>query len=81
MGGRHRPGRRVITKRTTTTQVVDISGQAHLLTDTAMTTGRGAKGRYVALCGTEVLPAALVAAPEGYCRSCHAATVPTQRRR
>ncbi|MGH3898904.1 MAG: hypothetical protein ACRDTA_11780 [Pseudonocardiaceae bacterium] len=46
-----------------------------------MTTGRGAKGRYVALCGTEVLPAALVAAPEGYCRTYTAATVPTQRRR
>ncbi|MGH4003467.1 MAG: hypothetical protein ACRDSO_05085 [Pseudonocardiaceae bacterium] len=71
----------MITKRHTTTEVVDISGQAHLLTDTAMTAGRRGGGRYVALCGTEVLPAALVAAPESHCRTCHAATVPTPRRR
>ncbi|MGH3946354.1 MAG: hypothetical protein ACRDSI_15095 [Pseudonocardiaceae bacterium] len=71
----------MITKRHTSTEVVAISGQAHLLTDTAMTAGRGGGGRYYALRGVEVLPAALVAAPEGYCRTCHAVTVPTQRRR
>ncbi|MGH3775775.1 MAG: hypothetical protein ACRDRR_08560 [Pseudonocardiaceae bacterium] len=79
MAGKHRLGH-VITKRRTT-EVVDVSGEAHLFTADALTAGRGAKGRYVALCGVEVLPAAMVAGPDRYCRTCAAATVPTQRTR
>ncbi|MGH8571013.1 MAG: hypothetical protein ACREX8_00350 [Gammaproteobacteria bacterium] len=60
-------------------EMVDVSLEAHFLSDAAAVAGRRGGGHYIALCGVEVLPAALVAAPEGYCRTCAAATVPTQR--
>ncbi|MGH3963636.1 MAG: hypothetical protein ACRDSN_19740 [Pseudonocardiaceae bacterium] len=74
-GGKHRlrgRPRRVI-------EMVDISLEAHYLTDAAAVAGRGGGGRYYALCGAEVIPASLTAPPTGYCRTCAAATVPTQR--
>ncbi len=62
---RHTPPRR-------TAELVDArSGQTHLLTSDALTAGRAAKGRYVALCGVEVAPAALV---RGYCQNCAGAS-------
>jgi hypothetical protein len=36
----------------------DVSGLMHLVTDAAMQAG-GSAGRYVALCGNEVIPASL----------------------
>lgn len=44
------------------------TGAAHLVTDEAMVAGRRAGGRYIAVCGVDVLPASLTA-PER--RSCH----------
>jgi hypothetical protein len=51
--------------------------QAHLLTDEALAAGRRGEGRYVALCGVDVLPAALVTREARYCRLC--TPVPAQR--
>lgn len=45
------------------------TGDAHLVTEDAMLTGRQA-GRYASVCGAEVLPASLTTAERGYCRSC-----------
>lgn len=42
----------------------------HFLTHDALAAGRRAKGRYIALCGVEVLPAALVDPERGVCTSC-----------
>jgi hypothetical protein len=44
--------------------------QAHLLRDDALNTGHRGQGRYIALCGADVLPADLPAPTHGYCRSC-----------
>ena len=44
-------------------------GTGHLVTQDAMAAGRRA-GRYVALCGGEVLAASLTAGESGHCRSC-----------
>ncbi|MGH4002049.1 MAG: hypothetical protein ACRDTJ_31810 [Pseudonocardiaceae bacterium] len=44
--------------------------EAHFLTDHAAVAGRRVGGRYVALCGAEVIPASLTATPETGCRSC-----------
>ncbi len=70
-------GRRRRSKRTRhtaprrTVELVDArSGTAHFLTHNALAAGRGAKGRYFALGGVEVLPAALVDPGRGVCPSC-----------
>ncbi|MGH3766163.1 MAG: hypothetical protein ACRDS0_13420 [Pseudonocardiaceae bacterium] len=79
MAGRHRlNSHRAITKRRGM-EMVDITTLvAHVLSDAAVVAGRRGGGRYFALCGAEVIPASLTAAPEGgYCRSCTA--IPTQR--
>lgn len=79
MAGRHRlNSHRVITKRRGV-EMVDIRTLvAHVLSDAAAVAGRRGGGRYIALCGTEVIPASLTAAPEGgYCGSCTA--IPTPR--
>lgn len=74
MAGKHR----LAGRRPRTVEVVDAgTDQAHLLTLDALAAGRGAEGRYVALCGADVLPAALVAPPRQRCRSCP--FVPAQR--
>jgi hypothetical protein len=78
--GRHRlRGRRVVTKRRGV-EIVDVRTLvAHVLSDAAVVVGRRGGGRYVALCGVEVIPASLTVGPEGgYCGSCTA--VPTLRR-
>jgi hypothetical protein len=68
----------VITKRRGV-EIVDIRTLvAHVLSDAAAVARRRGGGRYVALCGAEVIPASLAAAPEGgYCGSCTA--IPSQR--
>lgn len=43
---------------------------AHRVTDEAFAAGRRAHGRYVALCGIDVLPASLTVAEVRYCRRC-----------
>ncbi|MGH3538127.1 MAG: hypothetical protein ACRDQJ_07455 [Pseudonocardiaceae bacterium] len=68
---RHRP-------RPRTVSMVDITGTEHLLTADAAADGLP-RGRYSALCGQDVLPAALVAREARYCRLC--APIPAQRSR
>jgi hypothetical protein len=43
---------------------------AHRVTDEAFAAGRHAGGRYVTVCGAEVLPASLTAPPRRYCPAC-----------
>ncbi len=57
-------------------EIVDIrTGHNHLVTSDAATAGRQAAGRFRALCGTEVLPAALVDPGTGYCWPCRSTTI------
>jgi hypothetical protein len=59
-------------------EVVDARTlRAHLLTPDALADGRHAAGRYIALCGQDVLPASLVEPGRGRCTSCSA--IPAQR--
>jgi len=83
-GRRWLHGRRprdVITERRTVEMVDVTTMQTHLLSDDAVTAGcRG--GHYTALCGTDVIPAAMVEPGRGYCRSCSSSTpIPTQETR
>jgi hypothetical protein len=59
-------------------EMVDHTGTAHFLTVDAAEHGMPA-GRYTALCGEDVLPAALVAREARYCRLC--TPIPAQRSR
>lgn len=43
---------------------------AHRLTPDAAAVGRGPGGRYLAVCGAEVIPAALEEPGRGYCQRC-----------
>jgi hypothetical protein len=59
-------------------EVVDAhTFTAHFLTTDALAAGRHPKGRYIALCGREVLPAGLTEPGHGRCSSCVA--IPAQR--
>jgi hypothetical protein len=61
-----------------TVELVDARTlRAHLLTPDALAAGRHASGRYIALCGQDVLPASLVEPGRGRCSSC--ISIPTQR--
>ncbi len=51
----------------------------HLLTPDALEVGRSPEGRYVAACGADVIPAAMVEPGRGYCLSC--VSIPSQRSR
>lgn len=54
----------------------------HLLTPDAAAAGRVGGGRYIALCGADVIPAAMTEPGRGYCQSCRTSTtIPTQRTR
>jgi hypothetical protein len=77
---RHRlPGRpETISGVQRTIEMVDTAGTAHLRTIDAAASGLP-RGRYTALCGEDVLPAALVAREARYCRLC--APIPAQRPR
>ena len=60
-------------------EMVDIrTGQNHLVTPDAAAVGRRAPNRYLALCGADVLPAALIDPGTGYCWSCRT-SIPSQR--
>ena len=75
--GRHSKGHQQAQRRRTV-EVVDTTGTAHLMTVTAAEHGLPL-GRYTAVCGTNVVPAALIAREARYCRLC--APIPTQRSR
>jgi hypothetical protein len=69
--GRHRREDHRARLRRRTVEMVDARTlQAHLLTDEALAAGRRGDGRYIALCGSDVLPASLAAAERGFCRRC-----------
>jgi hypothetical protein len=58
-------------------EMVDIrTGDNHLLTSDAAAAGRQAAGLYRALCGADILPAALVDPGMSYCRLCRSITTP-----
>jgi hypothetical protein len=59
-------------------EVVDARTRtAHSLTDEALAAGRLPHGRYIALCGQDVLPAGLTEPGSGRCPSC--VPIPRQR--
>ncbi len=72
--GRHRPnGRRAreVIPKPKTVEMVDASTlRAHLLSTDADHRDGGAGLPYVAICGQEVRPAAMVEPGRGYCQSC-----------
>ena len=47
-----------------------LTGTAHRVTDHAFAMGRRAGGRYVAVCGLQILPASLTASERGHCPTC-----------
>jgi hypothetical protein len=82
MAGRHSIKRKKAerTARRRTAEVVDARTlRAHLLTPDALAAGQHAGGRYIALCGQDVLPASLTEPGNGYCPSC--ISIPVQRSR
>jgi hypothetical protein len=82
MAGRHRlKGRRVQqTSRRRAIEVVDARTlTAHFLTDDAFAAGGLPQGRYIALCGQDVLPACLVEPGRTRCPTC--VSIPRQRLR
>ncbi|MGH3822741.1 MAG: hypothetical protein ACRDRA_07880 [Pseudonocardiaceae bacterium] len=59
-------------------QMVDArTGIEHRLTPDAVTAGRKPTGQYIARCGDDVLPAALIAQPDRLRRTC--IRLPAQR--
>jgi len=73
MAGRHRlRGRRV--QRTTRHHAVEVVDArtltAHFLTEDALAAGRRLKGRYITICGQDVLPASLTESGRSRCPSC-----------
>lgn len=85
MSAKHRlKGRRAEraehTARYRTVEVVDARTLgSHLLAPDALAAGRLPKGRYIALCGQDVLPTSFVEPGRGRCSSC--VSVPAQRSR
>jgi hypothetical protein len=82
MAGRHRlKGRRVQhTTRHRTIELVDARTlTAHFLTMDALAAGRLPKGRYITLCGQDVLPASLAEPGRNRCQLC--VSIPSQRSR
>jgi hypothetical protein len=63
-------------------EMVDArTGDAHWLTSDALAAGRRGGGRYIALCGADVLPHSLAAPPLDFCRACSLPAQTTKRRR
>ncbi len=59
---------------------VDLrTGITHLLTPDAVAAGRVRGGRYIAVCGAQVVPAMTESRED--CQLCHAAVIPAQRSR
>lgn len=67
-------------QRARTVEMVDVAGTAHRQKVDAAADGLP-RGRYSALCGEDVLPAALIAREARYCQPCAPMTVPRQRSR
>jgi hypothetical protein len=61
-----------------TLELVDVAGTAHRVSVDAAEHGLPL-GRYTAICGTDLVPAALIAREARYCRLC--APIPAQRSR
>jgi hypothetical protein len=79
--GRHRKGRHMPQQQrcaVETVQLVDTTGTAHLVSVDAAANGLS-RGWYTTICGSDVLPAAMVAREARYCRLC--APIPAQRSR
>jgi hypothetical protein len=82
MAGRHRLRNRRVqrTARHRAIEVVDARTlTAHFLTMSALAAGRLPQGRYITLCGQDVLPASLIEAERSRCLSC--VSIPDQRSR
>lgn len=63
-------------------EVVDARTRTgHFLTLDALAAGRLPQGRYIALCGQDVLPACLTEPGSGRCPSCVSVSIPSQRSR
>lgn len=80
MAGKHRLKHRQVQHSAPhrAVEVVDARTRTmHSLTDEALTAGRLPKGRYIALCGQDVLPAGLTEPGSNRCPSC--VWVPNQR--
>jgi hypothetical protein len=61
-------------------EMVDIrTGDNHLLTPDAAAAGRREPNRYHALCGADIVPAALVDPGTGNCWPCWSSPIPAQR--
>lgn len=80
MPGKHRlRGQRV--ERATPHRAVEVVDACtltvHFLTDDALAAGQRASGRYVALCGQDVLPASLTESGYSRCTSC--VSIPRQK--
>ncbi len=80
MAGRHsRPAARpaLVPRRSRLVEMIDArTDEAPLLTYGALAAGRCGRGRYIAVCGADVLPHSLAAPPLRACRGC---TIPAQR--
>jgi hypothetical protein len=76
--GRHSVTRRDQAPRKLIEMVDALDFQRHRLSRDA---AAGPEGRYVALCGAAVLPAALVEPGSSHCRRCIPGVVPAQRSR
>lgn len=80
MAGKHkataaRPALRI--RRPRLIEMVDAStGDAHWLTSDALDAGHRDGGRYIAVCGADVLAHSLATPPRRYCRAC---STPDQR--
>lgn len=86
MAGKHSGGsgrwwqrrRAVAPARRRTVKMVDARDlTVHQLTLDAAAAGRLPEGRYVAVCGRDILPAALVEPGNRYCQAC--VVIPAQR--
>lgn len=74
--------RQATAPRVRTIAWVDLrTNLTHLLTPDAAAAGRVPGGRYIALCGLEMIPAAMTDPGHGHCQLCHDAAIPTQRSR
>jgi hypothetical protein len=83
--GKHRRLRRrarLALRRPALVAWVDLrTSITHLLTPDAAAAGRVGGGRYIALCGADVIPASMTEPGRGYCQSCRTSSIPTQRSR
>jgi hypothetical protein len=78
MAGRHSIKRKRA-ERTARRRAAEVVDTHTRLTPDALAAGRHAAGRYIALCGQDVLPASLAELGNGRCPSC--VSIPAQRSR